>query len=163
MLTALLFITDILETARELYFVVQVMTFAYMLFWLYMTFRDAQLLFGVGAIAAGYIIFLHGLSFTLLAIFFLAFVVMGSQIQMLMWFGLMPLFGYQQAGDRFVNVKEAEEQQQQQEAMKQQVMQRIMEGSASAEEKQYFVNEHASSGLEVGDTDALRGGRGRRG
>ena len=156
MLIALLLLEDILQTASELYFVVQVMTFAYMLFWLYMTFRDAQILFGIGTIAVGYVIFIHGLSIMLLAAFFMLFIIMGSQIQMLMWFGIMPLFGYQQAGDRFVNVKDAEEQQQQGEAMKQQVMQRIMEGNASAEEKQYFVNEHTSSNV-AGGTDAMRG------
>lgn len=97
----LFLLEGVFETLNELGFVVQVIVFSYLLFWLYLTFREAQLLFGVTAIIAGYMIFIHGLSVTVLAILFLLFVVLGSHLQMLIQFGIMPLLGFQHMGDRF--------------------------------------------------------------
>ncbi len=96
---------------NELYFVLQVITFSYLLFWIYLTFRDAQLLMGLATVAAAYIIFVHGLSVTLLAAFFLLFVVLGSHLQMFIQFGLMPFLGYQHGGDRFVKEEQVKAQQ----------------------------------------------------
>lgn len=94
----------VFQTLGELDFVVRVMVFAYLLFWLYMTFMPAraEILFGLAAIVSGYLIFAHGISLTLLVLFFIFFIMLGSQIQMILMFGLLPLFGYQYAGDRFV-------------------------------------------------------------
>ncbi len=100
----LLFFGGVLETLGELDFVIRVMVFSYLLFWMYMTFMPAkaELLFGISGIAVGYLVFAHGVSLTLLVLFFLFFVVLGSQIQMILMFGVLPLLGYQYAGDRFV-------------------------------------------------------------
>jgi hypothetical protein len=100
----LLFLGGVLETLGEMDFVIRIMVFSYLLFWLYMTFMPAkaEILFGISAIAAGYLVFAHGISITILALFFLFFVVLGSQIQMILMFGVLPLLGYQYAGDRFV-------------------------------------------------------------
>jgi len=102
MLVALLFIGEIFSTLSELDFVVRVLVFSYMLFWLYMTFRDAQLLFGIATIVVGYLIFVHGISVTLVVALWLIFFLLGSQLQMLMLFGVLPLLGYQQMGGRYV-------------------------------------------------------------
>ncbi|HIH20366.1 TPA: hypothetical protein HA244_03805 [Candidatus Micrarchaeota archaeon] len=98
---------DIFETLAELDFVVRVLVFSYILFWLYMTFMTARadILFGVTAILAGYLVFAHGVTITILALFFLFFVVLGSQLQMIIQFGVLPLMGYQYGGDRFVKVE----------------------------------------------------------
>ncbi|OIO26250.1 hypothetical protein COX85_03995 [Candidatus Micrarchaeota archaeon CG_4_10_14_0_2_um_filter_55_9] len=96
---------------NELYFVLQVIVFSYLMFWIYMTFRDAQLLMGLATVASAYVIFLHGLSVTLLAAFFLLFVVLGSHLQMFIQFGLMPFLGYQHGGDRFVKEEQVKAQQ----------------------------------------------------
>ena len=89
--TPLLFI---FETLNDMAFVVKVIVFSYMLFWLYMTFREAQLLFGVTAIIASYFILFHAISTTMLLILFFIFVVFGMQLQMVLQFGLLPLLGY---------------------------------------------------------------------
>ncbi len=126
---------------NELYFVLQVITFSYVLFWIYLTFREAQLLLGLATIAAAYVIFVHGLSVTLLAAFFLLFVVMGSHLQMFIQFGVMPLLGYQHGGNKFV--KEGEAQAQQEMAQLQQAVEsgRITAEQARAE-MQRIQGEH---------------------
>jgi len=92
-----------LDTLNELSFVIRVLVFSYVLFWLYITFRDSQALFGLATIAMGYILFLHGISVVLVVCFFVFFVMFGSHLQMLMLFGLMPLLGLQHGGHRFYN------------------------------------------------------------
>ena len=116
---------------NELYFVLQVITFSYLLFWIYLTFREAQLLMGLATIAAAYVIFVHGLSVTLLAAFFLIFVVMGTHLQMFIQFGVMPLLGYQHAGDKFA--KAGGEMAQQQMA---QLQQAVESGQITREQAQ---------------------------
>jgi predicted membrane protein len=126
---------------NELYFVLQVITFSYVLFWIYLTFREAQLLLGLATVAAAYVIFVHGLSVTLLAAFFLLFVVMGTHLQMFVQFGVMPLLGYQHGGNKFV--KEGEAQAQQEMA---QLQQAVESGQITAEqaraEMQRIQGEH---------------------
>ncbi|VVB67047.1 Uncharacterised protein [Candidatus Norongarragalina meridionalis] len=106
MLAALLFFDEVFSTLGELDFVVRVMVFSYMLFWLYMTFKDAQLLFGIATIVVGYLIFVHGVSVTIVVVLWLIFFLLGSQLQMLMLFGVLPLLGYQQAGGKYVKESE---------------------------------------------------------
>lgn len=100
----MIFLGGILSTMNELYFVLQVIVFSYLMFWIYITFREAQLLMGLATVASAYVIFIHGLSVTLLATFFLLFVVMGTHLQMFIQFGVMPLLGYQHAGDKFAKI-----------------------------------------------------------
>ena len=124
---------DFLDSVGELYFVVQIMAFTYMIYFLYMTFRDAQLLFGLSSLAAGYFIFVHGISSVFLASFFVFVVIFGMSIQQAVQFGLLPLLGYHQEGDRFVNTKEMQKQQQEAQQMEQ-VEKRAQAGEASEEE-----------------------------
>ncbi|MEM4255041.1 MAG: hypothetical protein QXR53_01795 [Candidatus Norongarragalinales archaeon] len=99
---------EIFETLGELDFVIRVMVFSYILFWLYTTFMPARadLLFGIGGIIAGYLIFAHGVSITLIVAFFVLFIVGGMMIQQVLMFGLLPLLGYQYVGDRFMKANE---------------------------------------------------------
>ncbi|MFH0835676.1 MAG: hypothetical protein V1834_00765 [Candidatus Micrarchaeota archaeon] len=85
------FITD---TLNDMGFVIRVIVFSYILFWLYITFREAQLLFGLTAIIASYFVLFHSISTTVLIILFFAFVIFGTQLQMVLQFGLLPLLGY---------------------------------------------------------------------
>ncbi|MDP2717938.1 MAG: hypothetical protein Q8P02_04295, partial [Candidatus Micrarchaeota archaeon] len=57
---------ELFETLGEIGFVVQLLVFTYLLFWLYMTFRDLPMLFGLTSAVAGFLIFIHGISVTLL-------------------------------------------------------------------------------------------------
>jgi hypothetical protein len=108
-LITLLFLEGLFGTLNELDFVVRVLMFSYILFWCYMTFRDAQLLSALASIIVGYMIFLHGVSVVLLLGFFMIFILFGNHLQMLFLFGIMPLLGYHNYGDRYRNPqKEAE-------------------------------------------------------
>ncbi|MFA4946103.1 MAG: hypothetical protein WC607_00995 [Candidatus Micrarchaeia archaeon] len=106
---ALLFLDNVFSTLNELDFVVRVLMFSYLLFWCYMTFRDAQLLSALSSIILGYMIFLHGLSVVLLLGFFMVFILFGNHLQMLFLFGIMPLFGYHNFGDRYRNMPKEQE------------------------------------------------------
>jgi len=103
---------DVFETLSELDFVVRVMVFCYILFWLYQTFIPARadLIFGLLSIVSGYLVFMHGVSITILVLLFMVFIVLGSQFQMLIQFGILPLFGYYFHGDRFRHVSEDQQQ-----------------------------------------------------
>jgi signal transduction histidine kinase len=89
---ALFSILDTLETLGELRFVFQLIVFVYLLYWLFITFNRVPVLFGVSAIVAGYFMLTHSVSLTILALAFFAFVLLGNQLQMLVWFGLAPIF-----------------------------------------------------------------------
>ncbi|HLD62332.1 MAG TPA: hypothetical protein VI875_00530 [Candidatus Norongarragalinales archaeon] len=115
-------IFDVFETLSELDFVVRVMVFSYLLFWLYTTFTPAraELLFGMSSIVAGYLVFAHGVTITILIMLFILFVILGAQLQMLIQFGFLPLMGYhghiednRYVSDREIKAREAQGQQQQ--------------------------------------------------
>ncbi|MGB9577349.1 MAG: hypothetical protein ACP5O3_01700 [Candidatus Micrarchaeia archaeon] len=81
------------EFVFDLWFVVKVIVFSYLLFQLYLMFRDTQLIFGLASLVAAYFIFVHGVSTVVLVAVFFLFVVFGSQLQMLVMFGLEPILG----------------------------------------------------------------------
>lgn len=115
-------IFDVFETLSELDFVVRVMVFSYLLFWLYTTFTPAraELLFGMSSIVAGYLVFAHGVTITILIMLFILFVILGAQLQMLIQFGFLPLMGYhghiennRYVSDLEIKARESQGQQQQ--------------------------------------------------
>ena len=109
-------IFGIFSFLNDVRFVVEIIVFAYLVFWLYMTFRDIPLLFALSLVAAGYLIFAQTISITLLVVIFFAFVLMGSQLQMLIWFGLAPIVGM--FGIKLPGTQEYEAEQQMQAAQK---------------------------------------------
>jgi hypothetical protein len=97
LLTPLLFVDafdGVFSTLNELGFVVRVIIFSYLVYWLYITFRDVQTIFGLAVIVTAYLIFIHSVSITLLTVIFFVFVVFGNMLQMILMFGVLPLFGY---------------------------------------------------------------------
>ncbi len=84
----------IFDVLGDLKFVIQIIVFSYILFWLYMTFRESQLLFGLSAIIDAYFVLLNPLSTAILVVLFVAFVVMGAHFQMLIQFGLYPFLRF---------------------------------------------------------------------
>ncbi len=88
-------IDGVLGTLNELGFVVRIIVFSYLCYWLYITFRDVQTIFGVAVIVTAYLVFIHSLSITLLVIIFFVFVIFGNMLQMILMFGVLPLVGYQ--------------------------------------------------------------------
>lgn len=87
----LFFIDELLSDATEIAFVIKLMAFVYMLFWLYYTFNRIPILFGLTSVILAYFIFVHSVSTMLLVLFLIGFVFLGSQLQMLVWFGLSPI------------------------------------------------------------------------
>ncbi|NYZ75404.1 hypothetical protein H0O03_04060 [Candidatus Micrarchaeota archaeon] len=83
----------LLQVTADLWFVVRILVFSYLLFQLYLMFRDSQIIFGMAVIVSAYFIFVHAVSVTILMLCFFLFVVFGNQLQMLVMFGLEPLLG----------------------------------------------------------------------
>jgi len=144
-LISLLSVFGIVQTLNELDFVMRVIVFSYLLFWLYITFRDVQVLFGLSSILVGYLVFAHGVSITLLAAFFLVFVVMGTHLQMFIQFGLMPVLGFQHAGDRFAKINQGESM-----GQMAQLQQAVESGQMSVAEAQEMAQQMQAQGDEMG-------------
>lgn len=94
LLALILPLLDILSTIDELSLVIKVMAFAYMLLWLYAQLRESMLLFGFGAMIAGYFMFINPLPTVIIVIIFVMFVSLGMHLQMLFQFGLFPLLRF---------------------------------------------------------------------
>ncbi len=88
---ALLPLLDILDTLNDLSLVIKIMTFAYMLLWLYAQLRESPLLFGFGAMIVGFFLFVQPLPTIFIVILFVIFVSLGMHLQFLIQFGLYPL------------------------------------------------------------------------
>ncbi|MBU1197557.1 hypothetical protein KJ765_03510 [Candidatus Micrarchaeota archaeon] len=121
----------ILDVFTDLKFVLQVIVFSYILFWLYMTFRDVQVLFGLGAIVAAYFVLLNPISTTVLLVLFFAFVLMGMHFQMLFQFGLFPLL-------RFFGVEMEHPEMVEQQKM-QKIEQKLMHGQELSADEVSFL------------------------
>ncbi len=84
------FSLDIMDAIVELDFAVKVFVFAYLLFWLYTTFGDQQILFGLGASVAFFFLFFYGLPTIAVVVLFFAVFMFGSIFQQLIMFGIIP-------------------------------------------------------------------------
>ncbi len=87
----------LLESVGDIAFVIKIMSFVYILFWLYQTFAESQVLFGLSALGAGYLILFSSTVFVALAVVVLL-MVMGMWLQQSLQFGLFPLLGVGQGG-----------------------------------------------------------------
>ena len=85
---------EVFQFFTDIGFVIQIMALAYIIFWLYLTFRESQVLFGISAIIASYFMLTVALPTVLVVIVFILFVVMGNQMQMLLMFGIEPVLGF---------------------------------------------------------------------
>lgn len=77
------------ETAGDIAFVIKLMSFVYIVFWLYQTFAESQVLFGLSALGAGYFMLFHSTVFVSLALLVLL-MVMGNWLQQGIQFGISP-------------------------------------------------------------------------
>ncbi|MCX6768128.1 MAG: hypothetical protein NTY90_05395 [Candidatus Micrarchaeota archaeon] len=89
----LLLLGELGQMLGDISFVIQIMVFSYILFWLYMTFRDIPVLFGLATVVAAYFMFIQPIPVILLVIVFFAVFLFGNQMQMLIMFGLEPILG----------------------------------------------------------------------
>ncbi len=141
---------EIFETLGELGFVIQLLVFTYSLFWLYLTFRDLPLLFGTTSVAVGFLIFIHGVSVTILVSAFVFLVLFGMQIQQMLWFGLFPFLGYHVAGDKLMHADEMDPTRLQ---IKMAQLQEKMETGNATQEDMAFLERHGAQQQMQGGQD----------
>ncbi|MEK6953754.1 MAG: hypothetical protein AABX01_02010 [Candidatus Micrarchaeota archaeon] len=130
-LSILLPLLDIFQTIEDLGFVIKVMTFAYMLLWLYAQLRESMLLFGIGSMLAGYFLFLNPLPTVLIVIIFVIFVSLGMHLQMLFQFGLFPIL-------RFFGIEVEHPEMKEQQDM-QNIQQKLGKGEDLTNEEEQFL------------------------
>ncbi len=92
------FFSDPLGAFEEIAFVVRVMSFVYILFWLFTTFQDNQLLFGFTALVAAYFVLFNSPVIIVLAAVVLL-MVNGMFLQQSIMFGLFPALSRDQMGN----------------------------------------------------------------
>jgi len=96
-LVSLSFLDEFGETLGELGFVIRLMAFVYILFWLFATFQDNQVLFGFTALIAAYFVIFYASVIVVLAAVVLL-MVNGMFLQQSIMFGLFPAMGRDQMG-----------------------------------------------------------------
>lgn len=132
----------IFETVSELSFILKIVVFVYLLYWLFITFRGG-VLFGVALLGATYLVFFYSISTTILLLVFVVFVIFGNHFQMLLDFGLRPIY------HAFGKAPPWEPQQAEQMRIEQ-LQQKYASGQLSREEEKelanmYQMNPHAAS------------------
>lgn len=84
---------SILTTLSDLSFVIKIIVFSYLLYWLFVVFREQQLLMGLMTVVAAYFMFFHAVSVTVLVLLFFVFIVMSGHFQFVIDMGLLPILG----------------------------------------------------------------------
>ncbi len=133
-------IFDIFGFLSEMHFVLQVIVFAYILYWLYINFRENQILFGLSSIIAAYFVILNPITTTTLVVLFVAFAVMGMHLQMLIQFGVYPLFRF--FGMELEHPEMAEQQQMQA------IEKKLMEGKELSHDEVKFLEKSQQRQME---------------
>jgi predicted membrane protein len=77
----------------DMFFVILVLTGSYLLFILYINFKDVPVLFGIAAIIAVVFLVTNTLPVVLVVGLFFVFVMFGQNLQMLLQFSVYPLLG----------------------------------------------------------------------
>ncbi len=140
---------ELFETLGELGFVIQLLTFTYATFWLYLTFRDLPMLFGLSTVVVGFFVFIHGVSVTILVAGFVFLVLFGMQIQQMLWFGLFPLLGFHVAGDHLMTSEEMDPRRLN--AKMQEVQERMASGEAGQGEIEWLEKHMGQQQMGGGD------------
>ena len=133
-------IWDIFGFLDQMQFVLQVIVFSYILFWLYITFRENQILFGLSSIVAAYFIILNPITTTTLVVLFVAFVLMGTHFQMLIQFGVYPLL-------RFFGIELEHAEMAEQQKMHG-IEKKLMEGKELNNDEVRFLENHQAKQME---------------
>lgn len=94
MITNAIPILGIFDLFTDLAFVIKILTFSYLLYWLFIVFREQQMLLGIATIIAAYFMFFHQISIVLLVLFFFVFIIMSGHFQFLIDMGIMPILGF---------------------------------------------------------------------
>ncbi|MFA6048569.1 MAG: hypothetical protein WC792_01305 [Candidatus Micrarchaeia archaeon] len=81
---------DILGYFQEMEFVIKVIVFAYVMFWLYTTFSEVPVVFGISALIASYFLWAFAWPTIIFVFLFFAIIVFGNMLQQMLFFGLFP-------------------------------------------------------------------------
>ncbi len=79
---------DIADTVGDLAFVIRIMSFTYIVYWLFVTLNEQMALFGLATILTGYFLLFHSPLVVVIALIVLL-VLFGGQLQMNIQFGLL--------------------------------------------------------------------------
>ncbi|MFH1106946.1 MAG: hypothetical protein V1787_03545 [Candidatus Micrarchaeota archaeon] len=127
----------LLQFFDDFAFVIGIIVFAYILFWLYASFRDVPILFGLASIVAAYFTILQPLPTIVLVVIFGAFIMMGMHFQMLIQFGVYPLL-------RFFGVEMEHEGMQEQQHM-QAIEKKLSHGEELTREEEDFLKKRENT------------------
>ena len=111
--TAGLFVPVLFDFFADMTLVAMVLSMSYVLFLLYMSFRDQPVIFSVAAFVAFVVLLAQPIPLVLVLIFVFFIIMFGSQLQMLLQFGLFPLtsmFGIHLPGSQGHAELEAQQQ-----------------------------------------------------
>ncbi len=89
----ILALLGILGTLADLSFVIKILVFSYVLYWLFIVFREQQIMLGLVAVIAAYFMFFHAVSLTILVLLFFVFIVMSGHFQFIIDMGVLPILG----------------------------------------------------------------------
>ncbi len=124
-------ILGLFDAFADLAFVIKIMVFCYILYWLFIVFREQQIVLGLVAVIAAYFMFVHAVSITILVLLFFVFIVMSGHFQFIIDMGILPImgmFGFHEGG-----------QGQGEEMKMQQIQKKMQEGdSLNSEETDLF-------------------------
>ncbi len=139
---------SIFTTLTDLAFVIKILVFSYLLYWLFIVFREQQVLLGIVTLIAAYFMFFHAVSITILVLLFFVFIVMSGHFQFIIDMGILPIlamFGFHESGE---------------EAKLGAIQKKLMEGEQlSAEEVEVFKrNQHKQASYEQRAQELLSSG-----
>ena len=131
----------LLDSVGDIAFVIKLMALVYVIFYLYQTFAESQVLFGLATLGAGYFILFYSSVFVALAIVVLLMVT-GMWLQQSLQFGLFPLLGIGQGGMMHGGGGEEEMRAiQQKMALGQQLTEQEQQMMQSMEQQQYQMQQ----------------------
>ncbi|MFQ5405867.1 MAG: hypothetical protein ACE5DI_01780 [Candidatus Micrarchaeia archaeon] len=129
-------------------FVIRIVVFSYLLYWLYMTFNELPVLFGISALVAGFFMLFYSFPTIFLVILFFLIVVMGSMLQQLLLFGVYPLMQLFGVHPKQPGMGEFEEQQ-----MKvQEIEKKMLQNKALSSEEQALYGSHMDRQMKMQQT-----------
>ncbi len=85
---------SVFQTFTDLAFIAKLIVFVYLLYWLFITFRENQVVLGLFSITAAYFLFFHSISLVVFVLLFFAFIVMGMHFQFIIDMGVLPILGW---------------------------------------------------------------------
>ncbi len=132
---------DLFSYLEEAGFVIKLIVFAYVIFWLYTTFAEVPVLFGISVLVASFFLILYPLPAVALVVILFVILVFGNMLQQMLFFGLFPALSILGIKTPQMGAGAAEAEMQE----LQEIEQKLMRGNAlsQAEQEMYRKNMEA--------------------